>query len=295
MNPKLMINYAIGVDGGGTSTRVRLQGSGGNHLGAAQAGPSGLAHGVAAAWHTIGVAIDAAFASAALPRPPNTEIGLGLGLAGVHNPQCAAQFLAQNPGFGALALDTDAFTALLGAHQGDPGAIIVLGTGSVAEALLPNQERRVVAGWGFPAGDEASGAWIGLSAVSCAQQAHDGRACHSPFTHAVFQACGGSREAFFAWLAHANQTRFGELAPLVFKHATSDAAAQQILHQAALEVAKMAIALDPKQHLPLALYGGMAEPMRHYLPARLQARLQRPKEDAVSGALILLRRHLKNG
>jgi glucosamine kinase len=296
-----MINYWIGVDGGGTATRVRLQranGENGECLGVAETGPSGLTHGIPAAWDAIQAAIDSAFVSAALPRPPKAEIALGLGLAGVHNRQWAAEFTAfdtaQSHRFGALALDTDAFTALLGAHQGQPGAIITLGTGSVGEALRENQSRRVVGGWGFPAGDEASGAWIGLRAVGCAQQAQDGRALHTDFTQAVFNACGGNREALFAWLESANQTRYAQLAPIVQEYAGQDAAALQIMQRAALEVVKLVNALDPSRTLPLALCGGLASGMKRYLPTAIRTRLIPPIDDAVGGALILLRRRLEN-
>jgi glucosamine kinase len=297
-----MINYWIGVDGGGTATRVRLQRANGECLGMAETGPSGLIHGIPSAWEAILAAIDGAFnstfSSAALPRPSNAEIALGLGLAGVHNHQWAAEFIAfesaQNQRFGALALDTDAFTALLGAHQGQPGAIITLGTGSVGEALLENQTRRVVGGWGFPAGDEASGAWMGLRAIGCAQQAQDGRAYPTDFTQAVLNACGGNREALFVWLENANQTRYAQLAPIVLEYAGRDAAAQQIVHRAALEMAKLIYALDPSRSLPLALCGGLAGAMLRYLPTAIRVRLVAAKDDAVGGALILLRRHLEN-
>ena len=42
----------------------------------------------------------------------------------------AEKFRAANPGFAGLAVETDAGTTLLGAHEGKPGAIIALGTGN---------------------------------------------------------------------------------------------------------------------------------------------------------------------
>ncbi|MFZ3287574.1 MAG: ATPase, partial [Telluria sp.] len=41
-----MIEYLIGVDGGGTGTRVRLARADGTELAQGSGGPSGLAHGI---------------------------------------------------------------------------------------------------------------------------------------------------------------------------------------------------------------------------------------------------------
>lgn len=53
--------------------------------------------------------------------------------------------------------------------------VVELGTGSVGGALLTNGRKLSVGGWGFPSGDEGSGAWLGLRAAQLAQQALDGR------------------------------------------------------------------------------------------------------------------------
>ncbi len=283
--------FWIGVDGGGTGTRVRLQHANGSVLSHGHAGPSGLMHGAKAAWSAIDAAINIAFEQANLNRPATANIALGLGLAGVHNPQWAADFIAQDPGYALLVLETDAFTTLLGAHQGKAGAIVALGTGSVGEALLPDQSRREVGGWGFPAGDEASGAWLGLRAVAHAQQTLDGRSAATPFSKAVLAACGGNRASFFAWLSQANQTRYAQLAPIVIHHARSNAAAQEMMRLAGQEAGKIAMALDPSGQLPLALCGGLASAIQAYLPPAILARLVPAHDDAVGGALHLVRSH----
>lgn len=287
-----LTEFWIGVDGGGTGTRVRLQRANGEVLGHGHAGPSGLMHGSKAAWGSVDTAIDMAFQQAGLIRPAAANIALGLGLAGVHNREWAAEFMAHDPGYALLALETDAFTTLLGAHQGQPGAIVALGTGSVGEALLPDHTRREVGGWGFPAGDEASGAWLGLRAMSHTQQTLDGRSARSDFSEAIFAACGGSRNALFGWLSQANQTRYAQLAPIVIEHASHNRAAQEIMRAAGHEAGKIASALDPTGQLPLAFCGGLAKPMQAYLPASILARLTPAQDDAVGGALHLIRLRL---
>lgn len=285
--------YYIGADGGGTGTRVVLSDVNGKELGRGSAGPSGLAHGRDKAWQAILQATRQAFTEANLDMPALADIAVGCGLAGVHNILWAREFVALNPGFGAVCAETDAYTTLLGALNGKPGAIIALGTGSVGEVLQPNGQRREVGGWGFPVSDEASGAWLGMRAVNHLQRVLDGRAASNPFASAVLTHCGGDKDAVFAWLAQANQTRYAELAPLVIRFAPEVEVAREIMLAAGKEVAIMARALDPENKLPIALCGGLAAPVAVYLPAELKERIQMPKADSAAGALILIQQHLQ--
>jgi glucosamine kinase len=288
-----MIEYLIGVDGGGTGTRVRLARANGAELGQGTSGPSGLAHGIANAWSAVSDASKQAFAASGLPQPPIARIGIGLGLAGVHNKQWAAQFVAANPGYPALVLETDGFTTLIGAHGGRPGVIVAIGTGSVGEALLPDGARREVGGWGFPAGDEASGAWMGIKAINHIEQVLDGRKPGGAFARAVIDSCGGQRDAIQAWLAQATQTSYASLARHVVDHGATDPVARAILDGAGREVASIANALDPSGALPLALCGGLGEPLRAYLPAALLARCVAPRGDSAAGALRIIEQRIK--
>ena len=124
-------HYLIGVDGGGTGTRVVLGDAQGNELATAASGPSGLALGVERAWQSIGAACTEAFAQAGHTLDWSRCV-LGCGLAGVNNPDWLAAFEARAPGVAALAVESDAYTTLLGAHGGEPGVIVALGTGSIA-------------------------------------------------------------------------------------------------------------------------------------------------------------------
>jgi glucosamine kinase len=246
-------------------------------------------HGSAKAWAAVLEAIDHAFAEAGLVRPELNRLAIGLGLAGVHNKQWAADFAAMNPGFGAVAVETDAFCTLLGAHAGQSGAIVAIGTGSVGEALLPDGSRIEVGGWGFPCGDEASGAWLGLQAVNHVQRTYDGRRPASDFARAVVAASGGDRDGMFRWLASANQTTYAQLAPVVIKFAGQDEWARSFMILAGKEIAEVAVALDPSAQLPIALCGGLAAPMSDFLPENLRARVVKPHSDAAAGALQLIR------
>ncbi|PZP27040.1 MAG: ATPase [Roseateles depolymerans] len=271
----------VGIDGGGTSTRALVADAQGQVLGRGEAGASALGQGAEQAWRHIAEAAQRAVPGIHLP-----DCALGLGLSGTGVPAQLQAFLAADPGVARLALITDGLAGVLGAHGGRPGAVLVAGTGSVAEALLPDGSRRLVGGWGWQIGDEGSGAWLGQQAMRLAQAAFDGRAPAGPLARAVWQQAGESREALLAFCAAAGQAGYASLAPLVFTHEAADAAAAALLADAARALDRLAAALDAT--LPIALAGSVAQRLAPRLGAALQARLVNPQGDAVSGALWLI-------
>ncbi len=287
--PQPDLQYLIGVDGGGSGTRVRVQDCAGAPVGAGEAGPSALGQGIEQAWTHVQLAIRRAFESAGRPLPEPARCAIGLGLAGAHTPARCDAFLASAPPFGRLALDTDAGTALRGAHGGAPGAIVAAGTGSVGEALRRDGQRVSVGGWGFGIGDEGSGGWLGLAAMRIAHRAVDGRAPAGPLARAVWRVAGGQRDALLDWCARAGQHGFARLAPLVFDNAAADTAARRLLDEAAQALAEMADALDPARELPVVLIGSIALHLKPMLPAALLQRCVEPRGDAIAGALLLAR------
>ncbi|SFH86023.1 glucosamine kinase [Collimonas sp. OK307] len=289
--------YLIGVDGGGTKTHVRIHTADGTEIAEATAGPSALMHGRQAAWAAICDAIQAAFCKSGITPPVYEHMALGCGLSGVNVPQWADEFSGLNPGFGSLAIASDAITTLLGAHQGKPGAIVAIGTGSIGAALLADGRLRTLGGWGFPSGDEASGAWLGLHAINHVQQVFDGRANPDILSADVMQFCGGNngngdRNCVLGWLARANQSMYAQLAPLVSNHVIHSAVARNIMEKAGSAIEKLALALDPSARLPLALCGGLAVPLQEFLPPALRQRAICPVADSAAGGLILIRQQL---
>lgn len=287
----MSIDYLIGVDGGGTGTRVVLADRDGRELKRAQGGPSGLGLGIEPAWQSVQATVAHAFAELGVSYSP-VHCAIGLGLAGVHNVGWAQAFLRAAPGYSRIALDTDGFTTLLGAHSGQPGAIVAVGTGTIGEVWFGGEDKRTASGWGFPSGDEGSGAWIGMRAAQQAQKAFDGRAPRGPLAEVVIAHLGGSVDAAFNWLGAATQTTYAQLTPLVIQTAAHDPAADTILAQAGVEVAAIADALDPNHSLPLALCGGLAEALRAWLPPALLNRARPSQGDSATGALHLIRGRL---
>ncbi|MBY8604112.1 MAG: ATPase [Burkholderia sp.] len=277
--------FAIGIDGGGTGTRAVLADRHGRELAQGRGGPSGLGLGIERAWASIGAACADAFTQAGFAFDWS-QCALGCGLAGVNNAAWLAAFRAQAP-LGALAIESDAYTTVVGAHGGAPGLIVALGTGSIAAALDAAGACRIAGGFGFPSGDEASGAWLGVRALAYAQQALDGRVPRDAFADALLAETGAQdRDALVQWSCDANQTIYARLAPIVFAHRTHPVAGA-LIAQAGDEIGKMIDALDPQQALPVALCGGLADALAPAVPARHAARLRAPLDDSAHGALRL--------
>ena len=275
--------FLIGVDGGGSGTRVVLGDAHGRELALAASGPSGLGLGIERAWQAILAGCTEAFRQAGV-APQWERCVLGCGLAGFNNPDWLAAFHAQAPKLAGLAVEHDAYTTLLGAHGGAHGVIVALGTGSVAAAADGVGEYRIASGFGFPSGDEASGAWLGLRIVVYAQQALDGRAPLDALAQALLERVGAQdRDGLIVWLCNANQTAYASLAPIVIAHASHPFAAR-LLKEAGEEIGKMITALDASGELPVALCGGLGQPLRDYVPQHLQARLRAPLGDSAHGA-----------
>src|SRR6516164_9340077 len=74
-----------------------------------------------------------------------------------------------------VAVTSDAVIAHAGALDGQPGVVLIAGTGVVALAIGADGALRTADGWGPWLGDEGGGAWIGAAGLRAALRAHDGR------------------------------------------------------------------------------------------------------------------------
>ena len=93
-----------------------------------------------------------------------------------------------------------------------------------------------------------------------------------------------------SWLWGAEPARFAEIAPLVIECAgDGDMAALAIVTEAGREIDALAEALDVTRNVPLALVGGLAEPLDPFLPDRLRIWARAPQDEPIAGALMLAR------
>jgi glucosamine kinase len=278
----------LGVDGGGTRCRARLADSRGAILGEGIAGPANVRISLEESVRSVcdAAAQCLAQAGASFLDP----LAACLALAGASEPrEAAAAQSAFEERFRRALVTTDAHAACVGAHRGEDGGIVIVGTGSIGWAVHGGRNWRV-GGWGFPVSDEGSGAWIGWEAVRRTLQAHDGRAAWSQLLRRVSQEFGSDPHSIVGWMGTARPRDFGRLAPLVLDHARHhDPAAGEIMRLAARHVDAIAARLAEHGMTRLALMGGLAAGIEPWLSAATRARLVPPAGDALDGALTLAR------
>jgi glucosamine kinase len=283
----------VGIDGGASHTRVVIADLAGQIMARGEGGPCNIFQSTPLAWHSIEQAIDQALAQLALTRQ-QCQLHVGLGIAGLESAVHRREFLAYPHGFADLVVESDAYTACLGAHAGADGAIVSIGTGVIGWQLI-NQQASRVGGWGFPIDDQGGGAWLGLRALQLTLQWRDGRVPASSLLTAIYRRFS-SVEGILEWLATAKSADFGSLAPLVIEHLQQgDTVALALIQQAALAIEAVIQALTHQvqgQPLPLALVGGLAPVIQPYLTSQLQRSLVSAKGDGLSGALYLIRHQL---
>jgi glucosamine kinase len=279
----------IGIDGGGTHCRARIRDGAGRLLGEGTGGPANLRLGPEVAMASIVAAAKAASVAGGLSDSDLTRAAVGLGMAGAIDDARNGALLSQPHPFPSVAIDTDAYIAWLGAFAGGDGAILILGTGSAGLAVVKSQ-RFNVGGWGNVISDDASGNEIGKHAIRRALWALDGMAPMTDLAKTILDRFDHQPPKLVTWADQARPTDFAQLAPLVLDHAAKgDAMAVAVIEAAAEGAARIADRLLGVGAPVLCLLGGLAEPLRPWLPRRIQEKLVLAQGDAMEGALRLAR------
>ena len=181
-----------------------------------------------------------------------------------------------------VAVTSDAVTAHAGALNGQPGVVLIVGTGVVALAIDADGAARTVDGWGPWLGDEGGGGWIGTAGLRAVLRAHDGRGPSTVLLDAA-RARFGAPETWPAKLTDA--ATLASFAPDVLA-AKDDAAALAIVRAAADALAATARAAGDG---PVAMVGGLAAVLRGVLREKID--LIPAAGDALDGALRLTTIH----
>ncbi|PQZ26588.1 N-acetylglucosamine kinase [Ochrobactrum vermis] len=281
--------FYLGVDGGGTGCRARLEDEAGNILGQGLSGPATTRLGIEKAWESIARAFNAAISEAGLDAERLARTHVGVGLAGIGRQGALEALQAIPHPFSSIHFMSDGKGACLGAHSGNDGAIVIAGTGSIGLGFVNGIDIRV-GGYGFPISDEGSGAFLGLSAIQQALQAHDGRIERTPLLNEVMRRFNQSPMEAVVWMDRATATEYASLAPMVMRHADQgDAAARRIVQAAAGHIDTIVRALFEKGAPCVTMLGGLATPLEPWLAPDVRRRLKPADGDAVSGAIILAR------
>ncbi|MEP3429944.1 MAG: BadF/BadG/BcrA/BcrD ATPase family protein [Roseibium sp.] len=185
-----------------------------------------------------------------------------------------------------VLFDDDRPAAVCGALGTKDGALIHSGTGSFF-AVQQNKTIRFSGGWGSILGDQGSAAWFGKQALTLVLDAEDCLREKTSLTRALverFQSPSG----ILAFANMAAPSDFGDLAPLVMKHA-DDPIAQVLLQQAAEHFERNLRLLGWSVVTPVCLTGGLAPHLTPYLTPVVQNKVVPPSGSPLDGAIALAR------
>lgn len=287
-----MSAIVIGLDGGGSKTRVIVADERGQTISAVEGAGCAVRPGaVERSAETIAALVRDALASAGMPHVVPRV--LCVGVAGVGRDaerEALWQLLTGQELADEVVVHPDAAVALDDAFGEDAGILLIAGTGSIAYGRSPAGLFDRCGGWGPVFGDEGSGAWIGRRALSVVTAASDGREPETALTGAVLTATQtGEVRDLVGWAAAATPAAFATLAPAVIATAQAgDLRASAILTIAAEELTLHVRALarrlfvDERAAMQVALAGGLLAP-RSSLRRRVEQRLK----SAVPGAEVL--------
>lgn len=231
------MNFVIGVDAGGSSTRAVVLDETKRELGRGASGPgnyhsAGRDATLAALRQSIGEALTqahidraqiraACFALSGVDRPEDKRVGEAFAqavLPSVHATIC-----------------NDAIAALYSGVGKAEGVVVVAGTGSIIYGFAPDGRKARAGGWGYHLGDEGSGWWLAEQALFAIARAHDGRGPATDLTRQFLARLSLQRpEDLITWAYSPAWTRdnVASLAPLVLAVAQArDRVALQIVTQ----------------------------------------------------------------
>jgi glucosamine kinase len=281
--------YYVGVDGGGTKCRAKLYDHQGELLGEGTAGAANAARDLLKSQDSVMRAVLLAVQDANLTTKVLKNLHVAAGLAGANLPTVQAKMQAWQHPYANFNVTSDLIASCYGAHGGEDGALLIVGTGSSA-VRLQNNTFNQYGGYGFLLGDQGSGAWLGRQAVAATLKAHDGIVPISALHHAVLTELGVSQPSeLVETMINAQPLEFAKLAPLVLKQAESDdAAALQIVKSGAAYLEQLCHCTLQNSGMSIVLVGGLAPAMATWFSAATKALIIPAKEGPEWGAIQLL-------
>lgn len=286
-----MSDIVIGIDGGGTTTRVMVANEAGTEVATVEGPGSAIRPGEADRSADV-MATTVREALAACEMTHVTPRVLCVGVAGAgREPEREAlwQALVARELATDVLVHTDAMIGLDDAFGEGAGLLLIAGTGSVGYGRGPTGAFARCGGWGPTCGDEGSGHWIGRRALSIVTAAHDGREPETALTGAVLTATELNEVAdLIPWAAGATPATIATLAPVVLAVAQAgDLRANSLVTMAVEELVlhtrtlARQLFIDERASVPLALGGGLLS-----RGSLLRKRLVNRLKVAVPGAVV---------
>ena len=309
-----MPRYYLGVDGGGTNCRVRLADENLNTLAEVKNGRSNLQiDDGEPAFKAISDGTRDVFAAAGIDFAETRNTFACFGMAGGRMDSARDEFAARPWPFAGVKVYDDIDIAHAGALGGKDGAVIIVGTGSAALAIVDGQ-RHQCGGWGFQIGDQMSGAILGRELVRYSVEAEDGLVPASPLTKAVVAALGGDNQAVMTWsfatemdlkiisrdgsegcddaLIGRAPAEFGKLMPLLIDHLDrGDPVARQMMDLQFSYVDTYVRWFKARNAKVMAIVGGFGQRIFPLLQLRHGDFVALPLYEPLHGAVILAKQN----
>jgi N-acetylglucosamine kinase-like BadF-type ATPase len=239
------MKFFLGVDGGQSSTTAVIGDDCGRIRGWAVAGPCNHVGAAEGRPKFLRVMRDCVGRAAAMAGLDAVKPGFGwacLGMSG--GPDDKAGLLTEVFEADRIEVTHDGRIALAGAHAGEPGVIVISGTGTIAFGQNESGKLARAGGWGYVFGDEGGGFDVVRQAVRAMLREHEGWGPRTALTGALLAETGAADANALVHLFYTEEwprARVAALAPVVDRVAEEgDATARGILHQAAQSLAMLA-------------------------------------------------------
>ncbi|NTU31654.1 N-acetylglucosamine kinase [Brevibacillus sp. HB1.1] len=288
--------WFIGIDGGGSKTRAAICNKAGQ-VRAIVVGES--SNPLSRSWGDVEATLRQLIEAVRIKAGAREEevAGLFIGLGGADRPQIKEriQHAFADEWGERLLIDNDVIAALYAGTWGQPGVVLLAGTGSIACAFSKDGARHRVGGWGYLVGDEGSGFDLGKKAAIAVLREYDGRGESTVLTRMFMDHYGVERPDELINLIYGGSNPRMELAKtsqLVEQAATlGDAVANALIMQAVEDLLELADACLQKvqEPVPVVLAGGLLTAgtnLREQLVARASFQTVIPTISPVAGALV---------
>jgi N-acetylglucosamine kinase-like BadF-type ATPase len=262
---RFVLIHVLGIDAGGTKTVCQLANEHGEVIAEARRGGANLqASGELEVEKVLHDVMNEAIGDREI-----SPSAICLGIAGVDRPDDARTVGGIMRRIGSKArilVVNDALVALEAGAPGEPGVVVIAGTGSIAYGRNDRNEAARAGGWGDVLGDEGSGYWIGRAALRAVLREADRRGPKTQLTGLLLKYFQVDRAQNLIHEVYHGTLRPSAIAALAqYVHAAflaGDSVAIGILRGSADELESSALSVARRLDLvgstfPFVLAGGM--------------------------------------
>jgi N-acetylglucosamine kinase-like BadF-type ATPase len=291
----------LGIDGGQSGTKALLADETGKVIGRGRGGPcnhAGSAEGRAKFLSAVGDCLRQAYHEAGIDSDSAHFASVCLGLSGgSEDKESYTKELIRSDKY---KLTHDAEIALVGATCGEPGIIIIAGTGSIAFGRNALMQTARAGGWGYIFGDEGGGFDLARQALRRALQYEEGWGPASVLHQALLEVSGAvSANALLHQLYnHFDRQQIATYAQLVTASAEQgDEVAISVLTTAAEQLTRYARGVYQQlfrrpEVVPIVYVGGVFQSnillanFKHNITSEIGCPVSAPLLSPTAGALL---------